>query len=159
MKKVAGRTDIEDALQRLEKLVPQEGSVATPQVPTATRGVSNEDEDEVHGFDGRGGSGMIGVGEGPAVVIDDGGRTREQDQQKAKEISNLRWDQFRKDLIRWLRPPDPSLNFNVTSSTLHEGTTLWFIEGSTFQDWKASGSLLWIHGKRTSSHLLIRLSN
>jgi hypothetical protein len=26
---------------------------------------------------------------------------------------------------------------------------MWFTESSTFKDWKESGSLLWIHGKRT----------
>ena len=31
---------------------------------------------------------------------------------------------------------------------LLDGTASWFTQGITFQEWKATGSLLWIHGKR-----------
>ena len=33
----------------------------------------------------------------------------------------------------------------------YKGTSKWFVEGSTFAQWKSSSpdSLLWIHGKRT----------
>ena len=49
----------------------------------------------------------------------------------------------------WLSPPDPSINYNTASDAHHEGTALWFIEGDAFNNWKASGPLLWLHGKRT----------
>jgi len=28
------------------------------------------------------------------------------------------------------------------------GTAIWFIQGDVFQNWKTTGSLLWIHGIR-----------
>jgi hypothetical protein len=59
-------------------------------------------------------------------------------------------NQIRRELRSWLSPPDPSINFNTASDAHHEGTALWFIEGDSFNDWKASGSLLWLHGKRSS---------
>ena len=31
----------------------------------------------------------------------------------------------------------------------HDGTGTWFIHGNSFGEWKARGSLLCIHGKRT----------
>ena len=62
----------------------------------------------------------------------------------------LTGNQIRQDLRNWLSPPDPSVNYNTASDAHHEGTALWFIEGDTFKDWKASGSLLWLYGKRTS---------
>ena len=62
----------------------------------------------------------------------------------------LTGNQIRQDLRNWLSPPDPSINFNTASDAHHEGTALWFIQGNTFADWKVSGSLLWIFGKRTS---------
>jgi hypothetical protein len=36
----------------------------------------------------------------------------------------------------------------------HTGTSAWFFEGSALAEWKESGSLLWIHGKRRFSLLL-----
>ena len=56
--------------------------------------------------------------------------------------------QSRQEAVNWLSPPDPSVNYYIARDTHHKGTTKWFIESSTFKDWKKSGSLLWIHGKR-----------
>ena len=57
--------------------------------------------------------------------------------------------QMRQEVVEWLSPPDPSVNYYAARDTHHKGTAVWFIEGNTFRNWKESGSLLWIHGKRT----------
>ena len=56
--------------------------------------------------------------------------------------------QLRESIHRWLSPPDPSTNHNIACSTHHKKTAPWFFQGSIFQEWKSTGSLLWIHGKR-----------
>ena len=56
--------------------------------------------------------------------------------------------QLRETIHKWLSPPDPLTNHNIACGTHHKKTTTWFFEGSIFQDWKSTGSLLWIHGKR-----------
>jgi len=58
-------------------------------------------------------------------------------------------NQLRDNLRRWLSPPDPSTNHNIAQSVQQKGTTTWFMDGSIFANWKSTGSLLWIHGKRT----------
>jgi len=45
-------------------------------------------------------------------------------------------------------PPNPSVNHNVARDTHHDGTATWFTQGSTFEEWKKNGSLLWIRGNR-----------
>jgi hypothetical protein len=60
--------------------------------------------------------------------------------------------QLRQEAADWLSPPDPSVNYHTARDMHHKGTTTWFIESSTFRDWKESGSLLWIHGKRMFPH-------
>ena len=57
-------------------------------------------------------------------------------------------NQLRRDLHRWLAPPDPSTNHNIACNVHHKGTATWFFEGSTYKDGKSTGSepLLWIHG-------------
>jgi len=62
----------------------------------------------------------------------------------------LTGNQIRQELRNWLSPPDPSVNYNIASDAHHEGTALWFIEGNAFKEWKASGSFMWLYGKRTS---------
>src|SRR5712675_1913769 len=57
-------------------------------------------------------------------------------------------NQLRESIHKWLCPPDPSTNHNTALGTHHKGTTAWFLEGNTFQEWKTTGSLLWIHSKR-----------
>ena len=59
--------------------------------------------------------------------------------------------QLRKDIHKWLSPPDPSTNHNIACDTHHKKTATWFFQGSIFREWKSTGSLLWIHGKRAPS--------
>jgi hypothetical protein len=59
-------------------------------------------------------------------------------------------DRLQKDVQRWLSPPNPSTNQNFVRKARLTGTAAWFFESSTVTEWKSKGSLLWIHGKRTS---------
>ena len=56
---------------------------------------------------------------------------------------------LRVSLGQWQSPSDPSMNHIFASRRQYEGTAEWFCGGSKFGEWKVSGSLLWIHGKRT----------
>ena len=60
-------------------------------------------------------------------------------------------DQLQKDVQHWLSPPNPSTNQNFVRKARHKGTAAWFFESSVLTGWKGKESLLWIHGKRTSS--------
>ena len=71
-------------------------------------------------------------------------------------------NQWRQELRKWFSSPDPSTNQIILCRSQHQGTAEWFFRGSFFEEWKSTGSLLWIHGKRMSSvissfHVLIRL--
>jgi hypothetical protein len=59
-------------------------------------------------------------------------------------------NQLRESTHKWLSPPDPSTNHNIACGTHYKKTATWFFEGRIYQEWKAAGSLLWIHGKRLS---------
>src|SRR6266403_360395 len=59
-------------------------------------------------------------------------------------------DQLQMEVRHWLSPPDPSTNHNFVSRARHSGTASWFFESKALTEWKSRGSLLWIHGKRTS---------
>ena len=58
-------------------------------------------------------------------------------------------DRLQKDVQHWLSPPNPSTNQNFVRKARHKGTAAWFFASSALTEWKAKGSLLWIHGKRT----------
>ena len=58
-------------------------------------------------------------------------------------------NQLRENVHKWLSPPDPSTNHNIACGTHLKKTATWFFEGSIFREWKSTGSLLWVHGKRT----------
>jgi archaellum component FlaC len=66
-----------------------------------------------------------------------------------ERLTPLTGNELRKDLRKWIAPPDPSVNYNAASDAHQGGTSAWCTEGNTFAAWKSSGSLLWIHGKRT----------
>jgi hypothetical protein len=63
-------------------------------------------------------------------------------------------DQLQRDVQHWLSPPDPSKNHDFVWKAHHTGTSTWFFESEVLAKWKASGSFLWIHGKRRFSLLL-----
>ena len=56
--------------------------------------------------------------------------------------------QLRDQLMQWLSPSLPSTNNNIARKPHHNSTAQWFIQGSIFNEWKSTGSLLWIRGKR-----------
>ena len=65
-----------------------------------------------------------------------------------KSLTSLTGNELRKDLRKWIAPPDPSVNYNTACAAHHEGTAVWCTKGNTVAVWKTSGSLLRIHGKR-----------
>ncbi len=58
-------------------------------------------------------------------------------------------NQLRDSIHNWLSPPDPSTNHNIACGTRHKKMASWFFQGSIYQEWKLTGSLLWVHGKRS----------
>ncbi|KAI0269095.1 hypothetical protein BGY98DRAFT_307654 [Russula aff. rugulosa BPL654] len=94
VKKLIGKTDIEDALKRLDKLT---------------------NEENIFNFD---------------VVMD-----------------QVKRNQLRHDLRKWLSPSDPSINHNIACGAHRKQRAEWFFQGRIFTEWKSDGSLLWLHGK------------
>ncbi|KAI9436579.1 hypothetical protein H4582DRAFT_1816479 [Lactarius indigo] len=64
-------------------------------------------------------------------------------------------NQSRKSLREWVFPPDPSTNHNIACDLHHGGTAQWFFRGSMFDEWKSTGSLLWIYGKPGSGKTIL----
>ena len=60
----------------------------------------------------------------------------------------LTGNQLRQELPKWLSSKDPSINHNIACSAHHKRDAEWFLQGSIFAEWKSTGSLLWLHGKR-----------
>ncbi|KAF8463773.1 hypothetical protein DFH94DRAFT_827487 [Russula ochroleuca] len=136
MKKLVGRSDIEDALRRFDKLTQEESRMAAAQGLRATHGVGDGMRVAINRMD---------------AVLDGGENVREELQQVARDVSDLAKDakrnQLRQDLAKWLSPPDPFINFNTADHSRHKGTAEWFTQSSVFKNWKESNSLLWVHGK------------
>ncbi|KAI0287430.1 hypothetical protein B0F90DRAFT_1224683 [Multifurca ochricompacta] len=146
LKKLAGRTDIEDSLGSLDKLTHDEALMATAQLLKLANNVDNK---------------VTGVDDKVKVVIEDGREAKLAAkeakvimQQTANTVDQVKRNQLRQDLRRWLSPPDPSINHNIARSAHHTGTASWFFQGSIFNNLKSSGSLLWVHGKRTLPYRL-----
>ena len=157
---------MEDGLRRLDKLTQEEARMATAEALRATHTVDERVRgvaDQVVGVDDR----VAGVDDRLRDVndtvraVDDKVTGAATDAQAMKRQSSPRHtcaelrvshvllgNQLWESLHRWLSPPDPSINHNIACRTRHKRTATWFFEGSIFQEWKKSGSLLWIHGKR-----------
>ncbi|KAH9986994.1 hypothetical protein BJV74DRAFT_508179 [Russula compacta] len=133
-KKLFGDNDVEAVLHRLDRLTLDEA-----------RTTAAETLEVVHA-----------LVENLRQIMSDGQVSSDGIQKALEMIQRLtsdgnksRRDQLRRDVERWLSPPDPWKNHNIERETHHNGTARWFIEGDSFAKWKSSpGSLLWIHGER-----------
>ncbi|KAH9017153.1 hypothetical protein EDB84DRAFT_1508365 [Lactarius hengduanensis] len=122
LKKLVGRTDVEDALQKLDKLEQGELRTVIAQVLKATSDI-------------KGGVKRIEVIAqqiGTDIGVRDSG------------------EQLLRDLRRWLSPPDPSTNHDIMCNAQHESTAAWVFNEDVFKKWESSGSLLCVHGKAGS---------
>ncbi|KAF8267372.1 hypothetical protein EI94DRAFT_1333036 [Lactarius quietus] len=70
-------------------------------------------------------------------------------------LDDVKWNQLRENLRKWVTPPDPSTNHNIACGIHHGGTAQWFFEGSIFAEWKSIGTLLWIYGKPGSGKSIL----
>ncbi|KAH9062249.1 hypothetical protein EDB87DRAFT_1576007 [Lactarius vividus] len=137
LKKLAGRTGIEDALRRLDRLTQEEARMALAEVLKITHTIRE-------------------------VVINDGTEAKMTamelkliTQQTESGVDEIKWNQLQQLLRTWLSPSDPSINHNVALNAQHKGTAIWFFQSGLFIEWKSTGSLLWIHGKPGSGKSII----
>jgi uncharacterized protein YoxC len=80
--------------------------------------------------------------------VDQANRSLSFDHIHSAGSDNFTGNQLRDGLLRWLSPPDPSPNHNIACKAHHNDTTRWFFQGTIFNNWKSTGSFLWVHGKR-----------
>ncbi|KAH9165077.1 hypothetical protein EDB89DRAFT_2246912, partial [Lactarius sanguifluus] len=146
LKKMVGRADLEDGLKKLDKLTNDQVMMATVQLLKITHnidkgvtGVNNDVkavDDKVQTIADGGLNGKVTATEVKSIL-----------QQTAVNVDGVKRNQLRESLRKWQSPPDPSANHNIACDRQHEGTAVWFFEDGIFKEWKATGSLLWIHGK------------
>ena len=166
-KRLIGKTDMEDALKRLDKLTQEEARTAIAENLRAThvvdgrvKGVTERVlavDDRVAGVDKR----VVGVDKRVVGVdkrvagVDD--RVDQVIRSSSLDLISAAYSalpiiseiQLRENIHRWLSPPDPSTNHNIACDTHHKKTATWFFEGNIYREWRSKGCLLWVHGKRT----------
>jgi len=178
MKKLIGRTEIEDALKRLDRLTHEEARMAAALVLKATHTVDARmravDDKLVEVMDGTQ-SVFSQLAENCLTPIHLDGKLMQSVMQKTADDVNrlsrsssclsltsliltgasypLAGNQLWDNLHKWLSPPDPSTNHNIACGTHQKRMANWFFQGSIFKGWKETNSLLWIHGKRVSPAL------
>jgi hypothetical protein len=123
---------MEDSLKRLDKLTQEEARMVAAQNLKATHTVDERVKEVAGDVDDmrRLSSNLTSVDYVVLLILSE--------------------NQLRESTHKWLSPPDPSTNHNIACGTHHKKTATWFFEGRIYQEWKAAGSLLWIHGKRLS---------
>jgi hypothetical protein len=122
-RRLVGNSDLENSLQRLDKLTQEEALMASMEQLRMVRGVD----------------GTLGQ------------NIRSLSFDSHSDGSNFfTGNQLRDSILRWLSPPDQCTNHHIACKARYSGTTQWFFEGSRFKEWKSTGSFLRIHGKRAS---------
>ena len=166
-----GNRDIEDSLERLNELTQEEARMASAELLKMTHSVDwkvKGVDDRVKSVEGKVQDVRGDVQEVGNIVLSDVQDARDKVQVVDDKLdqancslslqlfviipgaqTGITGNQLRDNLLRWLSPPDPSTNHNITCKAHHNGTSVWFFRGSIFYRWKSTGSFLWVHGKRT----------
>ncbi|KAH9027475.1 hypothetical protein EDB83DRAFT_2526452 [Lactarius deliciosus] len=138
-KKLVGRKDMEDALKRLDQLTQEEARMAVAQILKLTHSI----EYTIENVDGK-----------VDAVLRDGKDAKVVLQRTSTSIDDLKWNQLRESLRRWVTPPDPSTNHNFACDIRHGGTAEWFFQGNILGNGIPS-ALLWIYGKPGSGKSIL----
>ncbi|KAH8981126.1 hypothetical protein EDB86DRAFT_3107310 [Lactarius hatsudake] len=144
LKKVAGISKLEDGLKKLDKMTNEEARMANAEVLK----VAHDIKKKVEGID----ENIKVVDEKVQTIINDGKEATEAKlvmQTTSHNVGDIKRVQLLKSFREWQSPSDPSTNHVIASDRQHEGTAEWFCKGNIFEEWKTTGSLLWIHGKRS----------
>jgi hypothetical protein len=169
-----GNREIEDSLERLDKLTQEETRMASAEQLKTTHNIDRKVmgvDDRVMGVEGQV-AGVRGDVQDVRVDVQDvrvdvrdvGSNIRGVDDKLEQSNRSLSFqtpdrhsvssdsftgNQLKDSLLRWLPPPpNPSSNHNIARKAHHDGTTQWFFQGSIFNRWKSTGSFLWVYGKR-----------
>jgi len=159
-RKLAGNTDLEDSLQKLDRLTQDEARMASAEQLKMAQNIDDRVtsvQGEVQGTRSdvqivRGdvqdvGHGVHAVDNRVQGIVrevrDISSRVQGVDDKLHRDIRN----QLRDNIFRWLSPPDQSTNHIIARKARHNGTAQWFFQGSVFKEWNSTGSFLWIHGK------------
>ncbi|KAI0262644.1 hypothetical protein BGY98DRAFT_1192557, partial [Russula aff. rugulosa BPL654] len=125
-KKLLGESDVETALQRLDRLTQDEARITVAQTWSVVHGLV----------------------ESVKAIMEDGKASTDGIRQDLvalhlvlNEINKTKREQLRWEVQHWLSPPDPSTNQNFVRRARLKGTTAWFFEGNALAEWKSRGSL------------------
>ncbi|KAI0290866.1 hypothetical protein BC826DRAFT_956018 [Russula brevipes] len=163
LKKLLGRKDVEDALARLDVLTKEEDLMVAARTLNVVHNIDGNVKDAIEL--------TRHVDRGVAAIKDDIGNVSSNVKANTElihhvdaglrgvsdDVKGMKCDakaaietqernQLREKLRTWLNPPNPSINHTIACDKHHNGTARWFIQGRTFKQWKANGSLLWIRG-------------
>ncbi|KAH9169628.1 hypothetical protein EDB89DRAFT_1908398 [Lactarius sanguifluus] len=172
LKMVVGIRKLDDGLKKLDKMTNEEARMANAQmlkiahdiekkvdgvdekVQEVSAGVNDVNE-KVQGID----ENVKVVDEKVQTIINDGKEAATEAKlimhTTAHKVDEVKRRQLRESLRKWQSPSDPSMNHVIASYCQHEGTAEWFCKGNIFEEWKATGSLLWIHGKPGSGKSIL----
>ncbi|KAH9057164.1 hypothetical protein EDB87DRAFT_1129055 [Lactarius vividus] len=145
LKKVAGVSDLEDALLRFGDLEQRELLTGVAQA-TSDTSVLKDDVKETKAM-------VKEITE--KMDADDCSHPLDLVAISRRNSHSVIGKEVLQNLKGWLSPPDPSTNYAVGLRDLHEETATWFLEGHIFQEWHSTGSLLWIHGKPGSGKSIL----
>ncbi|KAH9011708.1 hypothetical protein EDB83DRAFT_2579583 [Lactarius deliciosus] len=151
LKKVAGISKLEDGLKKLDKMTNEEAQMVNAEVLK----VAHDIKKKVEGVD----ENIKVVDEKVQTIINDGKEVATEAklvmQTTSHNVGDIKGVQLLKSLREWQSPLDLSTNHVIASDRQHEGTSEWFCKGITFEEWKMTGSLLWVHGKPSSGKSIL----
>jgi hypothetical protein len=153
--KLTGRADVEDSLQRLDKLTQEEAQMAAVELRMVMHKVNCRvvQVEECVQSVGRGVGDVSNKVQGVDDKVDQVNRSSFPNTISfASRLLHITTGNHLRDNLRtWLSPSNPSTNHNIACDAHHEGSAQWFFRGSIYKQWKSTGSLLWVHGKRVFS--------
>jgi hypothetical protein len=140
MKRLMGRTCVEDALQRLDRLTQEETRTTVAKSLEVTHSIKDSASRTAHLLT------YFVLIMFPVMLLNS---RREDEPFVAPQRCHhflLKLTLVRRQSVARLpskfSPSNPSMNHNIACGTRHEGTATWFINGGPFKEWKSSYTLL-----------------
>src|SRR6266852_3563284 len=144
-----GDTDIEDCLHNLDKLTQEEARMVSAEVLRVNHSIDGKVMTVDNGVKLVGDSVKVVEGKVQGVrgdVQDVSNKVQGIGASVRNHLTRAHYsessdgftgNQLSDSLLKWLSPPDPSVNHNIACKARHGGTAEWFFQGSIFKEWKS----------------------
>ncbi|KAJ7873475.1 hypothetical protein B0H14DRAFT_3860042, partial [Mycena olivaceomarginata] len=151
LRTLIGRTDVQDALKKLNDLIGAEQSIGVASAMVFSQEILDHLRGLVLDKDG-----VVILAQLKNDLQKAMQSTKDANERITKDLGDLNRRHLDRSVRSWLKAPDARMNHNTARSLHDDDTGSWLVRSFEYKSWKSTpSSLLWINGKPGAGKTII----